>query len=98
MTVNKSINGRVLTISIEGRIDTGTAPELDKEIKSSSENADSLILDFKNVNYISSSGLRVLLSAHKEMDKKDGMKVINAGQDIMEIFEVTGFSDILDIE
>ena len=89
--------GNALTIEIEGRVDTVTAPELEKMIGESSDKAESLLLDFAKVEYISSAGLRVLLSAHKAMSKKGGMKIKNAGEDIMEIFEVTGFTDILNI-
>ena len=98
MTINKTSKGTELVIAIEGRVDTVTAPELEKSIKDSAEGAESLVLDFAKVEYISSAGLRVLLSSHKNMMKKGGMKIINAGEDIMEIFEVTGFSDILTIE
>ena len=97
MKLTKAMTGTALTIEIEGRVDTVTAPELEKMIKESSEKAESLVLDFAKVEYISSAGLRVLLSAHKAMSKKNGMKIKNAGEDIMEIFEVTGFTDILNI-
>lgn len=97
MTINKTKNGNALTIAIEGRVDTVTAPELEKSIKESIDSVESIVLDFAKVEYISSAGLRVLLSTHKSMMKKGGMKIVNAGEDIMEIFEVTGFSDILTI-
>ncbi len=98
MTLTKTTNGSKLTIAAEGRIDTTTAPELDQTIKESVDGADSLVLDLAEVSYISSAGLRVLLSAHKIMSKKGGMTVTNASDDIMEIFEITGFSDILNIK
>ncbi len=98
MTLTKTTNGSELTIAAEGRIDTATAPELEQTIKDSVDGADSLVLDLAQVSYISSGGLRVLLSAHKIMSKKGGMTVTNAGDNIMEIFEVTGFSDILNIK
>ena len=98
MNLTKTTNDTELTIAIEGRVDTVTSPELEKMIQASVEGMETLVIDMANVEYISSAGLRVLLSAHKLMAKKGGMKVKNAGEDIMEIFEVTGFSDILDIE
>ncbi|MCR5123536.1 MAG: STAS domain-containing protein [Ruminococcus sp.] len=97
MKLTKAMNGNALTIEIEGRVDTVTSPELEKMINESSDKAESLLLDFAKVEYISSAGLRVLLAAHKAMSKKSGMKIKNAGEDIMEIFEVTGFTDILNI-
>lgn len=98
MTINKNLEGTVLTFAVEGRIDTTTAPDLEKELKGSLGNASELIIDFKGVEYISSAGLRVLLSAQKIMSKQGSMKLIGVSDDIMEIFEVTGFSDILTIE
>ena len=98
MNLTKKTNDTELPIAIEGRVDTVTSPELEKMIQASVEGMETLVIDMANVEYISSAGLRVLLSAHKLMAKKGGMKVKNAGEDIMEIFEVTGFSDILDIE
>ena len=98
MTINKNLEGTVLTFAVEGRIDTTTAPDLEKELKGSLGNASELIIDFKDVEYISSAGLRVLLSAQKIMNKQGSMKLIGVSEDIMEIFEVTGFSDILTIE
>ena len=98
MTINKKENGKALEIALEGRLDTMTAPELENELHASLENADSLVLDFAKLNYISSAGLRVLLSAHKTMSGKGGMKVINVNEIVREVFDVTGFSDILTIE
>ena len=98
MTINKKANGKALEIALEGRLDTMTAPELENELHASLENADSLVLDFAKLNYISSAGLRVLLSAHKTMSGKGGMKVINVNEIVREVFDVTGFSDILTIE
>ena len=98
MTINKTLNETELTIALEGRLDTVSSPELEKEIDASLENVTSLILDLEKLEYISSSGLRVLLKAQKIMSKKGDMKVINVNEMIMEIFEVTGFSDILTIE
>ena len=100
MTINKAVDGSALTISLSGRLDTTTAPELEEELKSALEGIESLTFDFKELAYISSAGLRVLLSAQKTMNKQSGgsMKILNANEEIKEIFEVTGFSDILTIE
>ena len=98
MTINKKQNGGALEIALEGRLDTMTAPELEAELNSSLKSADSLVLDFSKLNYISSAGLRVLLSAHKIMSGKGGMKVKNVNEIVQEVFDVTGFADILDIE
>ena len=98
MKITKTQEGSKLTIALEGRLDTMTAPELEAELNSSLKNADSLVLDFSKLNYISSAGLRVLLSAHKTMSGKGGMKVRNVNEIVQEVFDVTGFADILDIE
>ena len=98
MTINKKVNGNALEIALEGRLDTMTAPELEAELNQSLAGADSLTLDFSKLDYISSAGLRVLLSAHKAMSAKGGMKVTNVNEIVQEVFEVTGFADILDIE
>ncbi len=98
MTIHKTQNGSNLEIALEGRLDTMTAPELEAELSSSLKNADSLVLDFSKLNYISSAGLRVLLSAHKSLINKGGMKVTNVNEIVQEVFDVTGFADILDIE
>ena len=98
MTITKNLNGTTLEVALEGRLDTMTAPELEAELNGSMEGADSLVLDFSKLDYISSAGLRVLLSAHKAMAGKGGMKVINVNDIVNEVFEVTGFADILTIE
>ncbi len=98
MTITKNQNGNTLTVCLEGRLDTTTAPQLEEEFKSSLESVDELVLDFEKLDYISSAGLRVLLLAQKIMNKKGGMKVLHANETIMEVFEVTGFVDILTIE
>lgn len=98
MKMNKTVNGTKLEIALEGRLDTMTAPELEAELNKTLGGADSLVLDFSNLEYISSAGLRVLLSAHKVMSKKGGMKVCNVNEVVKEVFEVTGFADILTIE
>ena len=91
------MNGNELTVALEGRLDTMTAPELEAELKNSMDAAQSLVLDFAKLEYISSAGLRVLLSAHKVMARKDGMKIIHVNEIVSEVFEVTGFADILNI-
>lgn len=98
MTINKTQNGNALTIALEGRLDTVTSPELEAELKNSLDAIESLTLDFSRLDYISSAGLRVLLSAHKTMSKKGGMTIKNVNEIVKEVFEVTGFADILTIE
>lgn len=98
MTINKNLEGNTLTIALEGRLDTTTAPELEKELKSSLDGVKELVFDFTKLDYISSAGLRVLLSAQKLMSKQGGMKVTHVNEMVMEVFEVTGFNDILTIE
>ena len=98
MTITKNMNGTTLEIALEGRLDTMTAPELEAALNESLNGAESLVLDFSKLEYISSAGLRVLLSAHKAMSGKGGMKVTNVNEIVREVFEVTGFADILTIE
>ena len=97
MTITKNLNGTTLEVALEGRLDTMTAPELEAELIGSMEGAESLVLDFSKLDYISSAGLRVLLAAHKAMNAKGGMKVTHVNEIVREVFEVTGFSDILTI-
>ena len=97
MTIEKKMNGNELVIALEGRLDTMTSPELEAELNQSLADADSLTLDFSKLEYISSAGLRVLLSAHKAMSAMGGMKVTNVNEIVQEVFEVTGFADILNI-
>ena len=89
--------GKVI-IALEGRLDTTTAPKLEEELKSVLDGVSELTMDFEKLEYISSAGLRVLLSAQKIMSKQGSMKIINVNDVVMEIFEVTGFVDILTIE
>ena len=98
MKITKTLNGTALNIALEGRLDTTTAPELEQALKESLDSAQELIMDFSKLDYISSAGLRVLLSAHKTMRTKGGMKVVNVNEIVKEVFDVTGFADILDIE
>ncbi len=97
MEIKKTNKNGTLNVAISGRVDTTTAPALETELKGSFDGCEALVLDFADVEYISSAGLRVLLSAQKVMGKKGGMKLINVSADIMEIFDVTGFTDILTI-
>ncbi len=98
MNIVKEQNGNTLTIKLEGRLDTNTAPQLEEELKKSLDGVDELVLDFSKLDYISSAGLRVLLSAHKIMSARGGMKIRNVNEIVQEVFEVTGFTDILTIE
>ena len=98
LNITKTMDGSVLTMVLEGRLDTTTAPQLESELKAALDQADTLVLDFEKLEYISSAGLRVLLSAQKVMAKKGSMTIRHVNDVIMEIFEVTGFIDILNIE
>ena len=98
MTIEIKRNAEEIVIEIVGRLDTNTAPALDKTITDDVSNDQNLILDFKGLEYISSAGLRVLLGAQKKMQKSGSIKVINVSSDIMDVFDMTGFSDILTIE
>ncbi len=98
MTIEKKLEGTKLTISLEGRLDTMTSPQLEAEFKQSLDGVTDLVIDLKDLAYISSAGLRVLLAAQKTMNKQGSMVIRNANEDIMEIFDVTGFVDILTIE
>ena len=98
MTIIKNKEGQALTLCVEGRLDTMTSPELEKEIKDSLGGVTELTFDFEKLDYISSAGLRVLLAAQKVMNAQGKMKVTHVNETISEIFEVTGFSDILTIE
>ena len=98
LNINKNLNGETLTVTLEGRLDTTTAPQLEESLRKSMDGIKELILDFQDLEYISSAGLRVLLSAQKNMAKQGSMKLIHVSDVIMEIFEVTGFVDILTIE
>ncbi len=91
-------NGACLTLAVSGRIDTVTAPQLEQEIQDNIDKILQLVLDFEKVEYISSAGLRVLLSTHKLMMKKEGMTLRNVGAAVMEVFEITGFDSILTVE
>ena len=98
MTIEKNLNGTELTVTIAGRLDTTTAPQLEAEFKQSITGVEKLVLDFASLEYLSSAGLRVLLAAQKVMNKQGEMIIKNVNDTINEIFEVTGFIDILTIE
>jgi len=98
MTIDMKKTTDQVTLADAGRLDTTTAPALEKAINENIQEEKHLILDIKEVEYISSAGLRVLLGAQKKMQKIGSMKVLNVCEEIMEIFEMTGFVDILDIE
>jgi len=98
LNIKKNNENNNLVVFLSGRLDTTTAPQLENELKESLDGVSSLTLDMEKLEYISSAGLRVLLSAQKKMNAQGDMKVVHVGETIMEIFEVTGFSDILTIE
>lgn len=97
MKIEKKAAGSTLTIALQGRLDTTTSPELEREIKSCISGVEELIFDFSALDYISSAGLRVLLLAQKTMKKQGKMTIHHVNENIMEVFEVTGFIDILSI-
>ena len=97
LNINKAIENGKAAFSLEGRLDTVSAPELEAELKDALDGVSELTLDLEKLEYISSAGLRVLLAAQKEMNKRGTMKIAHVGETIMEIFEVTGFSEILTI-
>lgn len=98
LNIAKTKEGTNLTLKLEGRLDTTTSPQLETEVKDNIEGVENLTFDFADLQYISSAGLRVLLSTQKIMNKQGSMVVKNSSSEILEIFEVTGFSDILTIE
>ena len=98
MKVDKTISGNKLDLAVTGRIDTTTAPQLEEEIRDSLDGIEELVMDFSGVEYISSAGLRVLLSCQKTMNTQGSMALTGVRESVMEIFEVTGFSDILTIK
>ena len=98
MTIEIKRNAEETIIEVAGRLDTITAPALDKAINEDIDGTKNLVLDLKDLEYISSAGLRVLLSAQKKMQRIGSMKVKNVGDSIMEVFEITGFADILEID
>ena len=98
MTITNERNNAQLTVAIEGRLDTTTAPQLEKFLSENSKGIKDMVIDMAKLEYISSAGLRVILGAHKKMSKIGSLKLINVCDEVMEVFEMTGFTDILDIE
>ena len=98
MTINKTQNGSELKIALSGRLDTTTAPQLEAELTTCLDGVESLVFDMAGLEYISSAGLRVLLAAQKRMNKQGKMTVRSVNETVQEVFEITGFSDILTIE
>lgn len=98
MEIKKKLNGNELLVAVEGRLDTTTAPQLEENVRSSIDGMKSLVFDFEKLEYISSAGLRVLLAMQKIMNKQGSMTIRNVNETVMEVFEVTGFVDILTIE
>lgn len=99
MTIQLNRNNKTLTVAVKGRLDTLTSPDLEEQLEPALDGAEKLIFDLSELEYISSAGLRVLLEAVKEMDTQGGeLTVTKVRQEVMEVFEVTGFVDILTIE
>ncbi len=95
MEIRKTADANALVIALVGRLDTTTAPQFEAEIKSSLDGVTDLTLDFADLEYVSSAGLRVILAAQKTMNKQGTMTIKNVSEEIMEVFEITGFADIL---
>ena len=98
MTIDKKLEGSALTIALAGRLDTTTSPELEETLAASLDGVTALVFDFTKLDYLSSAGLRVLLSAQKRMNKQGTMKLVHVNDAVKEVFEITGFADFLTIE
>lgn len=98
MTITKNQKADKLTVALQGRLDTVTSPQLEAELRASVNGVKELTFDLEKLDYVSSAGLRVLLAAQKVMNRQGNMKVLNVKPEIMEIFDVTGFVDILNID
>ena len=98
MDIQKTLNGTTLEVKLDGRLDTTTSPKLEEDLRDSVDGLTCLVLDFEKLEYISSAGLRVLLAMQKIMNKQGEMILKNVSETVMEVFEITGFSDILTIE
>lgn len=98
LNVDKDLQGDTLTVSLDGRLDTTTSPDFEAELKSNLDGVKNLVFDFAKLEYISSAGLRVMLSAQKIMNKQGEMSIKNASDDVLEVFEITGFIDIINIQ
>lgn len=98
MEIIKELEGTILSVSLVGRLDTNTAPELESEMNESLEGVTELNLNFRKLDYVSSAGLRVLLVLQKKMTKQGSMTICNVNDQIAEVFDITGFADILTIK
>ncbi len=98
LKITRTENGSSLCLALEGRLDTNTAPELESELKGRLDSVKELTIDMAELSYLSSAGLRVLLGAQKTMNRQGGMRVTNVNETVMEIFEITGFLNILTVE
>ena len=98
MNIEKKLEGTVLTIALEGRLDTTTSPDLEETLAASLDGVTALVFDFTKLDYLSSAGLRVLLSAQKRMNRQGSMKLIHVNDAVKEVFDITGFADFLTIE
>ena len=98
MNIEKKLEGTTLTIALEGRLDTTTSPDLEETLAASLDGVAALVFDFAKLDYLSSAGLRVLLSAQKRMNKQGSMKLVHVNDAVKEVFEITGFSDFLTVE
>ena len=98
MNIEKVLKANELTVILDGRLDTATSPKLEEELKAVLGDLKKLVLDFTNLEYISSAGLRVLLMAQKAMSKQGEMIILNVNETVMEVFEITGFADMLTIQ
>lgn len=98
MQICKKMADNILHVSIAGKIDTLTAPALDRELQEDCAAAQQLVLDFSQVDYISSAGLRILLRLHKRMVERQGMRIVSPNETVLEVFSITGFVDLFTIE
>ena len=98
MNIEKKLEGTTLTIALEGRLDTTTSPDLEETLAASLDGVAALVFDFAKLDYLSSAGLRVLLSAQKRMNKQGSMKLVHVNDAVKEVFEITGFADFLTVE
>ncbi len=98
MNIEKKLEGQTLSIALEGRLDTTTSPDLEEVLASSLDGVTALVFDFGKLDYLSSAGLRVLLSAQKRMNKQGSMKLVHVNDAVKEVFDITGFADFLTVE
>ena len=98
MNIEKNLEGTTLTLALEGRLDTTTSPDLEEALAASLDGATALVFDFAKLDYLSSAGLRVLLSAQKRMNKQGSMKLVHVNDAVKEVFDITGFADFLTVE